>query len=208
MLKLQPHSGLATTSRLRGATTTGTTPAVRDWIVLMTAGAVAALASTFIDFSLRIPGHAILRAVFPMTIGLALVPRYGAGTVMGCSAIATALVLHFGGFVGTGLGLGAMTSLSATGPLLDWTLRRSDGGWRMYLAFATAGLTSNLLAFVVRGTAKAAGWEHLGRRPLAAWLPPAAISYAVCGLLAGLLAGAVWFYGRRRSDDPSREMQP
>ena len=36
-----------------------------------------------------IPGHAILRAVFPMVTGLALVPRRGAGTVMGLGAMLT-----------------------------------------------------------------------------------------------------------------------
>ncbi len=201
--KLDVHPGLRGTSRLRVLIDDRGIISAREWAVLVLAGMAAAALSTLLDFSLRIPGHAILRAVFPMAVGLAMVPRYGAGTVMGASALLSALGLQAGGLTGDGVGLGALTSLTGTGPFLDWTLRRARGGWRQYLMFSVAGLSSNLLALAVRGTAKAVGWEQLGRRPLEVWLPQAAITYTLCGALAGFVSGAILFYARPRARDAS-----
>lgn len=198
------HPGLAATSRVGWLTSEGASASVRDWLILASAGAIAACASTFLDYNLRIPGHAILRAVFPMVVGLALVPRRGAGCVMAAVAALTAGGLRLGGAGGEGMSLGALTSLIATGPLLDWTLRRAHGGWRLYASFAAAGIASNLLALAVRGGAKAFGFEHLGARPLSVWLPRAAVTYILCGLVAGFISGGVWFYARRRGQ-PSPE---
>src|SRR5690606_21832762 len=108
-----------------------------------------------IEMRLQIPGSAILKVVLPMAMGLALVPRHGAGCVMGAAAALTAGGLKWGGFGGEGFSAGAMTSLIATGPLLDLALHRVSGGWRLYAAFAAAGLASNFLAFIVRGATKA-----------------------------------------------------
>jgi hypothetical protein len=191
------NRGLADTSRLRWITTDRASASIRDWVILVSAGAAAACISTFFDFSFRVPGHAILRAVFPIAVGLALVPRHGAGCVMGAAAAVTAGTLRLNGFAGAGLSLGALTSLVATGPILDWTLRHTRGGWRLYGAFAVSGVASNLLALAVRGTAKGLGWEHAGARPLAAWLAQASLSYTICGIMAGLLSAGVWFYARR-----------
>lgn len=91
------------------------------------------------------------------------------------------------------MGLGALTSLAMTGPILDLALRKTKGGWRQYVAFAVAGLTSNGLAMLVRGAAKAVGWEHAGGRPLGEWLARASVSYLVCGLAAGLISGMILF---------------
>lgn len=205
-LNLSRHPGLTSTTRLGLIVSDKTTATLRDWLILLTAGILAACASTFLDLNIRrIPGHSILRVVFPMAVGLALVPRRGAGTVMGGSALVTGVAFRLCGFKGDAIGLGALTSLVATGPMLDWTLRRSNGGWRQYVAFAVAGLASNLLALTVRGTAKAMGWEKLGTRPLFEWLSQAALTYAVCGLVAGLLSGVVLFYGRRRGEESTGE---
>lgn len=196
LLALNP--GLSTATRLRWLVSYQSSASVQDWLILASAGILAACSSTFLDYSLRIPGHAILRVIFPMAIGLALVPRHGAGCVMGAVAALAAGGLRLEGFGGEGLSLGALTSLTATGPMLDWTLRRTRGGWRLYAAFAVAGLASNLLALAVRGMAKASGWEHLGARPLVDWLSQAAFTYTACGFAAGLISGGVWFYARRR----------
>ncbi|MEK6258196.1 MAG: hypothetical protein AABP62_06205 [Planctomycetota bacterium] len=208
-VNLPRHPGLSSTTRLGPIVSDETSATVRDWLILLTAGVLAACASTFLDFNLRrIPGHAILRVVFPMAVGLALVPRRGAGTVMGSSALVTGVALRMSGFKGDALGFGALTSLVATGPMLDWTLRRANGGWRQYVSFALAGLASNLLALIVRGTAKAMGWERLGSRPLIEWLAQAAGTYVACGLLAGLLSGLILFYGRGRVAETSGETEP
>ncbi|MFQ5734362.1 MAG: hypothetical protein ACE5KM_20685 [Planctomycetaceae bacterium] len=198
MPNLPLHPQLHATTRLRVLASPASTAGLRDWLLLMSAGAIAAVASTLMDFHLRIPGHAILRAIFPMSVGLALVPRRGAGCVMGGAALVSVMGLRFAGLGDGGMSLGALTSLTAVGPLLDWSLRRPRTGWRQSAGFAVAGLTANSLAFGVRGTAKALAWDHGGGRPLAVWLPTAAVTYVVCGLLAGLLSGAILFYGPRR----------
>jgi hypothetical protein len=174
-----------------------------ELLTLILAGVAAAVASTFLDFSLKIPGHAIMRAVFPMACGLAMAPRRGAGSVMGASALASALLFKVGG-VGT-VGMGAVTSLALTGPLLDVALWRAKRGWRIYLAFATAGILSNLVALTARGSVKMAGLDHIFGLPFAIWWIRAVPSYMICGLLAGLLSACIWFRlsgAREGSADP------
>lgn len=159
--------------------------------LLIGAGATAALAVGCLDFGLRVPGHAILRAVFPMALGLSLAPRRFGGVVMGASAWAMAMLLKSTG--GSGPGIGALTSLCLIGPMLDAALWRAKSGWPVYLSFAAAGCLANMGAFAVRGAGKLAGWESLVKRPLAEWVSVACWSYLFCGLIAGLLSAAIWF---------------
>ena len=202
VLNLPRHPGLFSTTRLRLIVSHESTATLSDWLILLSAGVLAASSSMFLDLGIKqVPGHAILRVVLPMAAGLALVPRRGAGCVMATTAFLTGISLQMTGFKDEGQGVGALTSLIATGPILDWTLRRSKGGWRLYLAFALSGLTSNLLAFAVRGGAKVLGWERGPKRGLEAWLAQASVTYVVCGLLAGLLSALILFYGRRRGED-------
>lgn len=190
---LAVHAALADGSRLRSIVLPDQRTTVWELGFLLACGAAASAASVYLDFRLRIPGHAILRAIFPMVMGMALVPRRGAGTVMGVSALATSLGLRAVAPL-TGLSLGALTSLTLTGPLLDLCVQRTRPGWRLYLAFALAGLGANLVAFAVRAGTKILGFEHLGARPLSTWLVQASFSYVICGVLAGLLSGAIWFH--------------
>lgn len=196
---LSRHPGLFATSRLQRVATLSASPSLSDWLILSVFGVLAACSSTFLDLGIqRVPGHAILRVVFPLAMGLAVVPRYGAGCMMGSTAGITAIGLYSAGFRGEALGMGALASLIATGPLLDGTLRRANGGWRQIASFMLAGLTSNLIALAVRGSAKAIGWEAAGRRPLAEWLTQAVATYILCGILAGLISGMVLFSTRKR----------
>jgi len=109
------------------------------------------------------------------------------------------------GLAGLGIGgIGAMTSLLATGPLLDLALRWGHGGRRLYAAFIAAGAASNALAFVVRGTAKALAVTGLGGgRAFGAWWPEALATYAAAGVVAGLVSAAAWFRLRRRKSRPA-----
>lgn len=201
LLKLPLHPGLFSTTRLRRMTSATRAAPIADWLLLVSLGSIAVISSACLDLQIhRIPGHAILRVVFPIAAGLALVPRRGSGTVMGGSALLTAILLTISGIRSEGLGLGALTSLLATGPLLDWTLRSANGGWKQYAGFAMAGLASNLLALFTRGVAKAVGFELPGRRPLGEWLAQASITYLVCGLVAGLISGLILFYARGSAD--------
>jgi hypothetical protein len=204
VLNLPRHPGLFSTTRLRLVVSRETSATLTDWLILLSAGILAACSSMFLDLGIKqVPGHAILRVVLPMAAGLALVPRRGAGCVMASTAFVTGMSLQLAGFRDEGQGVGALTSLIATGPILDWTLRRTNGGWRLYVAFALAGLSSNLFAFTVRGGAKVMGWERVGKRGLESWLAQASVTYVVCGLLAGLISGVILFYGRTPDAEPS-----
>jgi len=169
---------------------------------LVGAGVTAAATVSYLDFGLRLPGHAILRAVFPMALGLSLAPRRLGGIVMGASAAATAMLLKTAG--AGGLGIGALTSLCLIGPMLDAALWRAKAGWPVYLSFALAGCLANLGALLVRGAGKYSGWESLVKRPFADWASVASWSYLLCGLIAGLLSAAIWFRLRtaRGKDGP------
>lgn len=196
---LSIHPGLAGSSRVPALAREGQWADMAATAVLFGAGLTAALATVFLDFGLRIPGHAILRAVFPMALGLAAAPRRMGGMVMGAAAFCSVSVIKAGGLLTPGMG--ALTSLALTGPLLDAALWRARNGWRLYLAFAVAGLTSNLAALTVRAGAKFVGFDHLAARPLAAWWSQAVGTYALCGTMAGLISAVVWF--RFSSDSPS-----
>lgn len=191
------HGDLSTGSRLRPLGGSEEVAKAREWLALIGAGAAAALSSTLVRARLGIPGHHILYAVLPMALGFALVPRRGAGSVMGGSALATIAGL---GLAGVRLpGVGALTSLLLTGPLLDVALRWGRNGWRLYLAFTLTGCAANTAAFAVRAAAKLLQAPGLaGARPAAAWLSLAPLTYAAAGLVAGLVSAAAWFRLRSR----------
>jgi hypothetical protein len=168
---------------------------VIDLLVALITGVVAACTVAFVDLNLRIPGHAILKAVFPISLGFAFVPRRATGLVMMVSALASLFVLRWGSRLG--VGVGATTSLLALGPLLDLLLWRAQQGPWLSVRFALAGLLANLAAFAVRGGSKA--WGEFGLRPLEEWLTVAPWTYAFCGLVAGLISGLCFFHLRTRS---------
>ena len=190
---LQAEGGIATASRLRGESAGQNTVAVWEVLLLLLAGGTAAALTMLVDWKLRIPGHAILRTVFPMTLGLALVPRRNAGLTMGAGALGTSALL-LGLFPGRAdFSLGSSTSLLLMGPLLDRAAAGCRPGWSVYLRLATAGLLCNSLAFGVRATGKLVGWEHVGGRPLTSWLGQAAWTYPLCGMAAGLISAVLLF---------------
>ncbi len=174
---------------------------VAEVAILAAAGFAAAAATTFVRAPLHIPGHALVLAALPLGCGLALVPRRGAGTLMGLAAALAAAAL---GAAGAHLpGPGALAGLVVFGPAMDGALRVARGGARAYVALAGAGAATNLIAFAVRGGAKALaaplGARALaGARSLAQWLSVAPYTYAAAGALAGLLAAVAWFGRGRR----------
>jgi hypothetical protein len=191
---------------------------------LVTLGVVAALATSVPWHGLRLPGHAILRGTLPLVLGISLVPRRTAGSVMSLSAAATFVALRLGG-----LGLpnpAAWVGVLCLGPAADLALSGAKGGWLLYIRFAGAGLAANLAAFAVRmavGTANTlltiprpatgpgsgtgtGGGMGGGVGPRAAGLPveefwmTALASFAVCGAIAGLICAALWFRTRPRME--------
>jgi hypothetical protein len=196
-----PQSVLANQSRVGWRTPTASGISVLDLALLMGCGLLAAATVAFLDLDLRVPGNAILRGVLPLSLGMALVPRRGAGLVMGGSALAGLGVFAL---LGRGPGMGASTSLVLTGPLLDLAAARARSGWRLYVAFGLAGLGANLGAFLVRGGGKAVSLGG-GGRLLSDWLTVAPLTYAACGLAAGLISAAVFF---RTTARPQRGEEP
>lgn len=185
-------------SRLPGLASGSSNVRLVELAVLGLAGAVAALLVNLLRLRLGIPGSSIVFVVFPMAVGFALVPRRGAGGVMSGAALATTAAL---GLAGARLdGVGALTSLILTGPLLDLTLRWARPGWRLYGGFVVACATSNAAAFLVRGVAKLAGVG--GSRPFELWWPQAIATYAIAGVVAGLVSALAWFQFRGRSRSP------
>lgn len=169
-----------------------------ELVTLALAGISAALLTNLLRLRLGIPGSSIVFATFPIALGFALVPRRGAGAVMGSAALVTTMGL---GFAGAPVdGVGALTSLILTGPLLDLALRSTrGGGWRLYGAFVIAGAASNAIAFIVRGSAKALGIAGAGGgRAFGAWWPTAIATYALAGVVAGFISALAWFHFRER----------
>jgi hypothetical protein len=195
------HSELRAGGRLPTLSREDSQVRAAEWAVWLLMGITAACVSTMPDWQLKMPGHAILRSVFPMALGLSLAPRRGAGSVMGVMALATALSLRLSGI--SGIGFGAMTSLTLTGPLLDLALRKARAGWRLYLGIIVAGLSSNLMAMGIKVVEKllmsgGGGGGGGGKRSFGVWLTQAAWTYPLFGVLAGLLSAAVWFRWQSR----------
>lgn len=159
--------------------------------VLLLMGGLAAALTTLLDLKLGIPGNSILRPVLPYLLGLALVPRLGTGTTMTGGSILALLLFNGLGFH---KGLGGMTSLILLGPALDLALLHARPNWTLYVRFALAGLVANALAFAVQVTAKSYGFSLGGGKDARTWLSLATISYPLCGLIAGLLSGLIWFH--------------
>ena len=200
---LSVDDDLLATSRIPALAATHADVRPVELAALALAGASAALLTNLLRLHLGIPGSSIIFATFPLALGFALVPRRGAGAVMASAALVTTMGL---GFAGARIdGIGALTSLILTGPLLDLALRSGHrGGWRLYGAFVIAGALSNAIAFIVRGSAKALGLAGVGGgRTFGAWWPTAIATYAIAGVVAGLISALAWFHFRERRESSS-----
>lgn len=192
------HDGLLSHRRLAWRDQAGGRLALDEAVLLLICGIAAAMLTDLIEFKLRLPGHAILRAVLPLSIGMALVPRRGAGTIMGVASLATSLVLRSSG--GSEGGLGSITSTTLLGPLLDlWLSRARSGPW-IYVGIIVAAVCANLLALGVQLGVKSFGG---GGRSLGGWLPLALATYPACGALAGLVSAISAFRWRGPRDTNS-----
>ena len=192
------HEGLLAAGRVPSVSRRGERISAGEVVMLLLVGAAAAAASAFIRLGLRIPGHAIVLAVMPMSLGLALAPRRFSGSIMGVGAFATAVGLSAGGYAS--YGAGAMTSLCLTGPLMDVALAGAAGGWRLYAGLILAGFGSNGLAFLQRAGSKLVGLDGPGTRFFTEWWPQALVTYTVSGAVAGLLGALCWFHLRSQTD--------
>jgi hypothetical protein len=200
------NEGLVSAGRLGALPRAGQRISLLEFAALMTCGTFAALAAAFVDTPWQIPGQSIVQSVVPMALGLALVPRRAAGSVMGVGSALTVACLRTGGF--HGIGFGAMTSLFLTGPMLDVAVWSARGGWRLYVRIIVAGLATNVLALAIRLAAKFLSGDLSGGRRLASWLPVAIWTYPLCGLIAGLIGAIAWFHWSSRQPTTPREDTP
>jgi hypothetical protein len=185
------HPGLQLSGRLPALARQERGLAAAEFTVLLLLGIAAATLSSLLKLNLGIPGHNIIRVIFPMALGLAVVPRRGSGSVMGLGGLAGAVGFSMGGIAG--LGAGAATSLVLTGFFLDAALLGARPGKSVYLRLTVAGLTANMAAFLIKVAEKSFFVGGLEGGPLAVWWPKAIVTYSVCGLLAGILSAMVWF---------------
>ena len=158
--------------------------------VLAVAGFAAAAAEACIHLGLKVPGHAILRAILPMMLGLALVPRRGSGSAMGAFAGVGAILANW--LPGEGISIASGIAMILVGPALDVALLGADASRWLYARFVLAGVLANLAALYVKVFAISAGMIAQ-KEPLATYLIRALPSYLICGAMAGLIGGAVCF---------------
>lgn len=157
---------------------------------LVACGVIAALCVGLIHMPLRLPGHAILRAVLPMAMGFALVPRRSSGSIMSVTMAVTAIGMSAGSM--GRFPPSAILSIAALGPFLD-LLVTNVKCWQICLRFALAGAGANLIAFAARVAASSVGWDLPGARQFTSFWSLALVSFFLCGAFAGLLSSAIWF---------------
>jgi hypothetical protein len=161
-------------------------------------GVATAAIACFVELNLKIPGHAIIRVVLPISLGLALVPRRGSATAIGTIAMGTGLMLNATRLGSAGMG--AMTSVLLSGVLLDFVGSRVRSGWQLYIGMALAGLATNVVAFGVKALSKILVLGVAGSHQWHTWWPRAVVTYPLCGLAAGLICAMILFRFRQSDE--------
>lgn len=197
------RGGVLSAARVPSLAAAGRRITVAELLLLVLCGSAAAFVIGYVRLGLRIPGHVIVLAAVPMTLGLALAPRRMAGSVMSAGAFGTASLLA--AFGGARYGGGSFVSLCLLGPMMDVALAGTRRAWRLYLGLTLAGIATNLLALASRTGGKLLGLDLPGARPFATWWSQALVTYTVSGAVAGLLAAFVWF---RLRTGPGEHAQP
>jgi len=190
------HDGLAAAGRIPSIARVRERISAGEILLLLACGGAAASAIAFIRLGLRLPGHSIVLSMFPMVLGLALAPRRFSGFIMSAGALSTAAAFSIAGIAH--YGSGAFVSLCLLGPMMDLALTKARSGWRLYIGMISAGIITNLLALTSRGTSKLLGLDLAGTRPFGTWWSQAAITYSLCGAVAGLVGALCFFHLRNR----------
>jgi hypothetical protein len=190
------HEGLAAAGRIPSIARVRERISTSEMLLLLACGAASASAIGFIRLGLRLPGHSIVLAMVPMALGLALAPRHFSGFIMSAGAFGTAAAFSMAGVAH--FGAGAFVSLCLMGPIMDLVLTKARSGWRLYLGMVLAGISTNLLALASRSTSKLLGLDIAGMRPFGTWWSQAAVTYSLCGAVAGLIGALCFFHLRNR----------
>jgi hypothetical protein len=193
----QPALNLNYASRLPSLSHEGKGVKAAEIGTLLLCGIVSAIVVCGFQLRIRIPGHVILGAVLPMSLGMALVPRRLTGALMPISAAGTAAIMYL---CGGNVRAAAIVSLVALGPFWDLAALGTAHGWRLYVRFVLAGAIANLIAFAARWSTAMLGWEPQGSRRVLTFWPSALASFILCGAVAGLISAIVWFRWRANDD--------
>lgn len=189
---IRAYDDLAFASRLRARTANNARIAYSQAVVLMLAGALAALVVAFVPLPLRIPGHAILKVAVPIVCGVATVPRPFAGSMAGIWVAVVICVLEASGI--RHVPTAALVAALAIGPAIDLAVVGFRGmRLSVYLRFAIAGLLANLLAFFVRWGTSSLGFDAGQLHRMSEIGVVAFISFALCGILAGIVSAMIFF---------------
>jgi hypothetical protein len=193
------HEGLAAAGRIPSAARIRDHISASEMAILIFCGALSASAVSFVRLGMRLPGHAIVLAMVPMALGLALAPRRFSGFVMSAGAFSTASIFGLLGIVQPGAG--SFVSLCLLGPVMDLALAKFQSGWQLYFGMILAGVSTNLLALFSRSISKLLGFDLAGMRPFGAWWTQAIVTYSLCGAVAGLIGAICFFRLRNRRSD-------
>lgn len=194
MQVLQNNSTIESRSRFKFLTGAQGLEYPYNLLLLICFGVIAGISVAHIKLSIGIPGHAIIKIMIPMALGLAIAPVKSAGSIMGISGLISAFI---GQTLteGPGTGTGAYTSLVCTGVLMDFTLYFANTGWKLYTGLMVSGLFANLIALYVRSGFKS--FLKINIFDFNTWFQTAAFTYPICGLLAGLLCAFLVFKFRK-----------
>lgn len=194
MQVLQNNSTIESRSRFKFLTGARGLNYPCNLLLLVCFGVIAGISVAHIKLSIGIPGHAIIKIMIPMALGLAIAPVKSAGSIMGISGLISAFI---GQTLteGPGTGTGAYTSLVCTGVLMDFTLYFANTGWKLYTGLMVSGLFANLIALYVRSGFKS--FLKINIFDFNTWFQTAAFTYPICGLLAGLLCAFLVFKFRK-----------
>jgi len=198
------HEGLAAAGRIPSVARVRDHISASEMAILICCGALSASAVSFIRLGMRLPGHAIVLAMLPMALGLALAPRRLSGFIMSAGAFSTASVFGLLGIVHPGAG--SFVSLCLLGPVMDLALARFRSGWWLYFGMILAGVATNLLALFSRSTSKLLGLDFAGTRPFGTWWTQAIVTYSLCGAVAGLIGAICFFRLRNKRPDPGIQL--
>jgi len=161
-----------------------------ELVILVVAGVLSGVMS-FVIRGWGIPGSTVIQGILPMAAGLAIVPRRGAGLLMGTSALATGLVM--GAVSKFNVNPSALARLWLLGACLDIGLSRNENNSRIWFLFITAGLGANLIGYGVKQVSAQLGWEGVGGHGISSAWPVTLMSYAVCGAIAGGVSAILFF---------------
>lgn len=200
------HDGLAAAGRIPSMTRVRERISASEMMLLIFCGFTAAVASGFVRFGFRLPGHSIVLSMVPMALGLALAPRKLSGFIMSASAFGTAAAFNLSGLVH--YGSGAFISLCLIGPMMDLAVTKARSGWRLYLGLMFAGLGTNLLALASRSASKLLGFDLASMRPFDTWWNQAILTYSLSGVAAGLIGALCFFHLRKEKSEAADSGTP